>query len=201
MAALVNLVNKETRILTMEPISHHCAAWVGAHGGGSRSGFRAPSPSYPQAQPQRAPNIAIVNLVNKETRILTMVPITAQPGGTWRRVAFWLPGTVPKLNHKGLPTSPSPDCPAAVLIHQAEGEVVWIPPGWLHAVDMTQPYHRDTAQIPQRHRKGGVTTHIRICHLGLSKAFRAQELSCHSPPPSSCFLPPPPPPSPVHIIA
>ena len=155
----------------------------------------------PQAQPQRAPNIAIVNLVNKETRILTMVPITAQPGGTWRRVAFWLPGTVPKLNHKGLPTSPSPDCPAAVLIHQAEGEVVWIPPGWLHAVDMTQPYHRDTAQIPQRHRKGGVTTHIRICHLGLSKAFRAQELSCHSPPPSSCFLPPPPPPSPVHIIA
>ena len=49
---------------------------------------------------------------------------------------FWAPGTFAKLNpHK--PTAP-PATPPAVCIDQEEGDVLWIPPGWLHSVDTIQ---------------------------------------------------------------
>ena len=53
---------------------------------------------------------------------------------SWR---FWAPGTLAKLSHRDLPTAP-PVTPPAVSILQEEGDVLWIPPGWLHAVDTIQ---------------------------------------------------------------
>ena len=50
---------------------------------------------------------------------------------------FWAPGTFAKLNHQRLPTAP-PATPPAVCIDQEEGDVLWIPPGWLHSVDTIQ---------------------------------------------------------------
>lgn len=52
----------------------------------------------------------------------------------WR---FWAPGTVAKLSHRDLPATP-PVTPQTVRITQEEGDVLWIPPGWLHAVDTIQ---------------------------------------------------------------
>lgn len=50
---------------------------------------------------------------------------------------FWAPGTIAKLSHHTLPTAP-PATPPAVCIMQEEGDVLWIPPGWLHTVDTIQ---------------------------------------------------------------
>ena len=50
---------------------------------------------------------------------------------------FWAPGTFAKLNHHELPTAP-PATPPAVCITQEGGDVLWIPPGWLHSVDTIQ---------------------------------------------------------------
>ena len=49
---------------------------------------------------------------------------------------FWAPGTFAKLN----PLKPAapPATPPAVCITQEEGDVLWIPPGWLHSVDTIQ---------------------------------------------------------------
>ena len=49
---------------------------------------------------------------------------------------FWAPGTFAKLN----PLKPAapPATPPAVCIAQEEGDVLWIPPGWLHSVDTIQ---------------------------------------------------------------
>ena len=49
---------------------------------------------------------------------------------------FWAPGTFAKLN----PLKPAapPATPPAVCIVQEEGDVLWIPPGWLHSVDTIQ---------------------------------------------------------------
>ena len=49
---------------------------------------------------------------------------------------FWAPGTFAKLN----PLKPAapPATPPAVCIAQEEGDVLWIPPGWLHSVDTVQ---------------------------------------------------------------
>ena len=49
---------------------------------------------------------------------------------------FWAPGTFAKLN----PLKPAapPATPPAVCIAQEEGDVLWIPPGWLHLVDTIQ---------------------------------------------------------------
>ena len=51
-------------------------------------------------------------------------------GSTWD-------GTFAKLNHRELPTAP-PATPPAVCITQEGGDVLWIPPGWLHSVDTIQ---------------------------------------------------------------
>jgi len=51
-------------------------------------------------------------------------------GSTWD-------GTFAKLNHHELPTAP-PATPPAVCITQEGGDVLWIPPGWLHSVDTIQ---------------------------------------------------------------
>ena len=96
-----------------------------------RRHHRAPSPPPPVPLPPPYTKSGTLSRANHRQLLLLYVgqghcSRWLQTGKKmWR---FWLPGTVPKLNHKGLPTSPSPDCPAAVLIHQAEGEVVWIPP-------------------------------------------------------------------------
>ena len=57
--------------------------------------------------------------------------------GPWISVGSTRDGTFAKLNHHELPTAP-PATPPAVCITQEGGDVLWIPPGWLHSVDTIQ---------------------------------------------------------------